>query len=245
LYYSEVMGAFNFLMQACLLVGLLFAIPVVVYNLVAFVRPALPRPVSRRQVSGLVAASSLLSIGGAGFAYYVSLPLVLHFLSSVDVSHLHPLIAANSYLSFVLSYLGVFALIFQLPLLLLFIDHITPIPPAGLKRWRKWVVIVAFGAALILPVAPDPVSQIFLALPIVVLYQVSIWLIELTHHHRTRVVRASEARPTPQPAPATTHRPQAQVRQQPARQPKLDQPHQLPPRVLDLRPRVLDLRQHS
>src|ERR1700685_624179 len=73
LYYSQVMGAFNFLMQACLLVGLLPAIPVLVYNLIAFVRPALPKPLSAGQVAGIVLASCALAIGGAAFAYYVSL----------------------------------------------------------------------------------------------------------------------------------------------------------------------------
>jgi len=189
LYYSQVLGAFNFLMQACLLVGLLPTIPVLVYNLIAFIQPALPRPVSKGQVIGMVAASSMLAAGGAAFAYYVSLPVVLHFLSHIAVSHLHPLIAADSYLNFVMNYLGVFALIFQLPLVLLFIDRIKPIPPASLKRFRKWVIAGAFGAALILPIAPDPVSQTMLALPVVVLYELSLWLVVLAHRHRAHAAQ--------------------------------------------------------
>jgi sec-independent protein translocase protein TatC len=191
LYYSQVMGAFEFLMQACFLVGLLFAIPVVVYNLIAFIRPALPGPVSGRQIAAIVVVSCLLTVGGASFAYYVTLPVVLKFLSSVDVTHLHPLIAANSYLTFVINYLAVFALIFQLPLIMIFIDRIRPIPPASLKKLRKWVILGAFGLALILPIlalilpiAPDPVSQLNLALPIVILYEVSLWLVVMAHRRR-------------------------------------------------------------
>jgi sec-independent protein translocase protein TatC len=207
LYYSDVMGAFSYLMQACLLVGLLLAVPVVVYNLIAFVRPALPRPVTRGQVAGLVAISYGLCLGGAAFAYYASLPLVLHFLSSVDISHLHPLIAAGSYLSFVIAYLAVFAIVFQLPLILLFIDRVTPIPPSTLKRWRKWVIIGAFGAAIILPIVPDPVSQITLALPIVILYEISLWLVVLAHRRRTP--RRAPLPPRAQPARTPVHQRQA------------------------------------
>lgn len=247
LYYSDVMGAFNFIMQACLMLGVLCAVPVLVYNLVAFVRPALPRPVSRRQIIGLVAASSALTVGGAAFAYYISLPIVLHFLSSIDVSHLHPLIAANSYLSFVLNYLAVFAIIFQLPLIILFIDRIRPIPPSVLKKFRKWVVIGAFGSALILPIAPDPLSQMSLALPIVVLYEFTLWLIVIAHHRRGRRVQ-----PSPNPVPTQQHQtPQVSPSPDPVPPPALAlapqslmsrQSYSSRPYVLDLRANVLDLR---
>jgi sec-independent protein translocase protein TatC len=225
LYYTKVGGAFEFLMQACLLVGVVFAIPVLVYNLACFVRPALPQPVSRARLLGLVVASSFLTVGGIAFAYYLSLPAVLRFLSSIDVTHLHALIAADSYLSFVISYLAVFAAIFQLPLLITFIDRVTPIPPAFLKRWRKWVILGAFAAALILPIAPDPVSQVMLALPIVVLYEVSIWLVSWNHFRR-RPRHSPQLAPVPAsvPAPVPT-RPQPQRRL--------------------AGPRVIDLREHK
>lgn len=241
LYYTNVTGAFEFLMQACLLVGAIVAMPVLVYNLVAFIRPALPRPVSNRQIVGVVAASCLLTVSGVLFAYYVSLPAVLHFLRTIDVQHLHPLIAADSYLSFVMSYLAVFAAMFQLPLLVLFIDRITPIPPAALRKWRRWVIIGAFAAALILPIAPDPVSQVMLALPVVVLYEISLWLVVLAHsrHHRPR--RQASARQAP-PPPAPQQRlpmaiavPHHRRPQRPHRPPRMDPIRSAGPAVIDLR----------
>jgi sec-independent protein translocase protein TatC len=237
LYYSQVMGAFEFLMQACFLAGFIPAIPVIVYNLVSFVRPALPQPISRQQIFTIVAASSLLTVGGVLFAYYVSLPVVLRFLSSIDVSHLHPLIAANSYLSFVINYLAVFAAIFQLPLLMLFIDRITPIPPATLRKWRKWVILGAFAAAFILPIAPDPVSQVMLALPIIILYEVSIWL--LVYRHRPRRTPVPEVRQ--QPTRIGTQRPMTVVAAtgRPDRQAAGVDPFRV------RRPKVIDMRPHS
>jgi len=236
LYYSNVTGAFEFVMQACLLVGVLAAIPVVVYNLIAFIQPALKYPATRGQIAGVVVASCALAIGGVGFAYYVSLPAVLHFMSTIDVSHLHPLIAANSYLSFVIAYLGTFAAIFQLPLVILFIDRFTPLPPAGLRRWRKWVIIGAFGAALVLPIAPDPVSQVMLALPIVIQYELSIWLVVLAHRRRRRL------EPKPQPRSSATVAASSSIPRPPR--------HVRPPRpvmesvVRAGHPRVIDLREH-
>jgi sec-independent protein translocase protein TatC len=236
LYYSQVMGAFEFLMQACFLAGLLPAIPVVVYNLVSFVRPALPHPISRRQIFGIVATSSGLTIGGVLFAYYISLPVVLRFLSSIDVTHLHPLIAANSYLSFVINYLAVFAAIFQLPLILLFIDRITPIPPTALRKWRKWVIIGAFAAAFILPIAPDPVSQVMLALPIIILYEVSIWLLVYRHRPRRMPVPEFVSRPV---RPGVV-RPMAVVAATTRRETRAAGVDPLRVR----RPKVIDMRQH-
>ena len=197
LYYSRVTGAFEFIMQACLLAGLLVAAPVIVYQIIEFVQPALPRRLSRRIVLGTLIASALLIISGVAFGYYISLPAALAFLGGIDTAHLHPLIAADSYLTFVMNYLLVFALVFLLPLIMLLVDHITPLPPAGLAKARKWVIIGAFAAALILPVAPDPVSQILLAMPIVVMYEVSIMAIRLRHRLRpARGVFASQSQST-------------------------------------------------
>jgi sec-independent protein translocase protein TatC len=240
LYYGDVMGAFNYLMFACLVVGLLLAIPVLVYNLIAFVHPALPQPFTRAQILRLVVLSYGLTWGGAAFAYYVSLPLVLLFLTSVDISHLHQLIAAGSYLSFVIAYLAIFAAVFQLPLLLLFLDHITPIPPASLKRWRKWVIIGAFGVAIILPIVPDPVAQVMLALPVVLLYEISLWLIVLAHRRRSR--RLSSPAPTAQPHPVvktqlvTERRPSARPDSRPAMRKVMDPTVSLRPPIIDMRP---------
>jgi sec-independent protein translocase protein TatC len=238
LYYTNVTGAFEFLAQACLLVGVLVALPVFVYNLVSFVRPALPARVSNRTIVGVVAASCLLTVAGVGFAYYVSLPAALHFLRTVDVKHLHPLIAADSYLSFVMNYLAVFAIIFQLPLITLFIDRFTPIPPAALSKWRRWVILGSFGAALILPIAPDPVSQLMLALPVVVLYEISIWLVVLAHARRSRrrkLDRPPEPTPGPQRLPmaiAVPNRTRPQVQRRTAMDP-----------IRTPRPQIIDLRE--
>lgn len=177
LYYGKVTGAFEFVMQICFFVGLCLSVPMLVYQLISFIRPALPRPISNRLVLLVVSSSCVLTVSGVGFAYYLTLPAVLRFLRSMAGSQLNALIMADSYLSFVITYLAIFAIIFQLPLILLFIDRITPLTPKKLGKWRKWVMIGSFGAGVILPITPDPLSQVMLALPVIVLYEISIWLI--------------------------------------------------------------------
>jgi sec-independent protein translocase protein TatC len=177
LYYGRVTGAFEFVMQICFFVGLCLSLPMLVYQMIAFIRPALPRPVSNRLVLLVVCSSCMLTVGGVAFAYYLTLPAVLHFLRSMAGDQLNAIIMADSYLNFVITYLGIFAVIFQLPLIMLFIDRITPLTPKRLGKWRKWIVIGSFAAGIILPITPDPLSQIMLALPVIVLYEVSIWLI--------------------------------------------------------------------
>lgn len=177
LYYTTPMGSFEFVMQICGVVGLLVALPVIIYNLLRFIEPALSRQLSTRLLVGVVGLSFALAVAGAGFAYYVSLPAALHFFGSVGTSHLQPLISVDQYFRFVFAYLATFALVFQLPLILLLADHVTPLGPRGLRKWRKLVVVLAFAVALVSPSAPDPLSQVILALPIILLYEASLAII--------------------------------------------------------------------
>lgn len=184
LYYTSPMGSFNFVMQVCLLIGFLVALPVVSYNLLRFIEPALKKRLSSRLVLIVLVSSFVLAVGGAAFGYYLTLPFALRFFGQVGTSSLRPLISVNQYFSFIIGYLGTFAAVFQLPLLLLFINHITPFKPGGLTKWRKYVYIGAFAISLIMPSSPDPLSQVSLAIPIIVLYEVSAMLIWLANRKR-------------------------------------------------------------
>lgn len=210
LYYSNPGGTAGYLLPVCLLGGLLFILPVLTYRLVMFMRPEAPR-----RDPMLVAASPALVVAGLLFAYFITLPVALNFLRIIDVQHLHPLIAADSYLVFVINYLAVTVAAFQLPLIILYADYLAPVPPEKLRKWQQVVVIGAFATALILPVAPDPVSQLMLALPVVVLYELTFGLVVLVHlRHDRRLQAITPAPPPPGPqrlpmAIAVPHRPRA------------------------------------
>jgi len=184
LFYTSPTGSFEFVMQICFLTGFMLALPVICYQLLKYIEPAMPRALGRRMLGTLIISSLSLALAGASFAYYVSLPAALRFFNAVGTSSLHPLITIDQYFSFVLGYLATFAVIFQLPLVVLFINRITPMGPQSLSHWRKHVVVAAFGIALILPSAPDPLSQVILALPMIMLYELSIWLVRLANLKR-------------------------------------------------------------
>jgi Sec-independent protein secretion pathway component TatC len=227
MYISQPTGTALYTMQATLLGAVVISIPAAVYGLISAVRPILPWPVTTRQIAKLIAGSYILTAASVIFAYCVSLPATLQLLQTTNIQQLHTLVATSSYVSFAMGYIAVTAIVMQLPLLLLLIDRGAPLNLEALGRRRKWVVIVAFGAALILPVAPDPLSQLLLALPIVVMYEASFWMVVLAHRPvRWRVLAmafSARVKPPAKPKPA------AQLPQVPAKR---------------LRPGVIDLRKH-
>lgn len=186
LYYTSPMGSFQFIMQICLLCGFILALPVLLYNVLRFIEPALEHNFSHKLICTTIGVSLGLAATGIAFGYYLTLPFALQFFSSVGTNSLRPLISVNEYFNFVVDYLATFAVVFQLPLVLSFINHIRPFPPGSLPRIRKWVYIAAFAISLIMPSSPDPLSQVSLAIPIIVLYEVSILLIWHTNRQRYR-----------------------------------------------------------
>lgn len=190
LYYTSPTGSFQFVMQVCLLTGFILALPLFIYNTLRFIEPAFGRLFSRRLLLTVLCFSLLLASIGIAFGYYLTLPFALAFFNSVGTGMVHPLISVNEYLSFIVGYLATFALVFQLPLLLLFINRITPFKPGSLTRWRRHVYVAAFAISLIMPSSPDPLSQVSLAIPIIVLYELSIIAIwRVNRRHVRQMVR--------------------------------------------------------
>jgi sec-independent protein translocase protein TatC len=206
LYYTSPTGGFDFLMQLCFTTGVILALPVFICQLIYFIRPALPKDVKRYQIILVAAISTLLAAGGVAFGYYLSLPTALHFLQNIGLQGVSALIGATDYFSFVLKYLLMFAVVFQLPLVLLFIDSIRPLPPAKLWRYQAWVVVGAFVVPMLF--VPEPIGQLIMALPVIILYDLSIGIIWLRHRRtpkpaKDEAVAIEVSVPTPEPvAPA-------------------------------------------
>lgn len=215
LFYTSPTGGFEFTIRICLVVGFLLSLPVACYNVIRFIEPALERFFKPSAMALLIVASLGLALGGAGFGYYISLPAALHFFNQVGGSNLHALITADQYFTFLMGYLVTFALIFQLPLVLLLINHVTPFGPGGIGKWRMYVIIGAFGLAVLLPSAPDPLSQVILALPIIGLYELSNLL--LWGINRKRRVPTTPSTEVPAPIVAPPRRTAARSAPRPQR----------------------------
>lgn len=176
LYYTSPAGGFDFLVKVCVFVGFLFAIPILVYQLLKFLSPAVPTHVTYK-TSRVLLASVLLAIMGACFAYFVSLPAALHFLNNFSEGPVNSLITANEYFNFVMIYVVGFAALFQMPLILLFINKITPLSPKKLMKNQRFVILGSFVIAAFLTPTPDPFNQALMAAPMIALYQSSIGVV--------------------------------------------------------------------
>jgi sec-independent protein translocase protein TatC len=155
LYYDTPAGSFSFIMKICFTGGLIIAIPVLIYNLIMFVRPAFGETLPKRRVYLTTIASTFLAMAGAMFAYTVILPGALKFFAGFQVSGLSALISADNYLGFVTNIIITFVIMFQLPLLIMFFDTIKPISPKKLLKGEKWVVLGSLVLALIVPFTYD------------------------------------------------------------------------------------------
>ena len=194
LYYTTPMGGFNAIIKISILFGVIVAVPVFVYQLSRFLRPAFRRHTSAIRI---IFFSFILATLGVLFAYFVSLPASLHFLANVNSKDLQSLITVNEYLNFVSAYLAGFALLFQLPLIMLFINRIKPQRPGRLMRLQQYVILVSFVVAAILTPTPDPINQSIIALPMILLYQFSVALIWFVNRRDRNNVITVEAEAVP------------------------------------------------
>lgn len=185
LFYSSPVGGFEAVLTTSLVFGFIASIPVLLYQVVRFIEPAFG---SFRQRLVLVSIffSFILSFVGISVAYYVILPSSLHFLGMFGEGQLEALITTSDYFSFVIRYLLGFALLFQLPLVLLLFNSITPLSPKTLFKYLRHVIVGSFVIAAILTPTPDFVNQVIMAAPLVLLYLISIclvWIISLRRNY--------------------------------------------------------------
>ncbi|HTB49089.1 MAG TPA: twin-arginine translocase subunit TatC [Verrucomicrobiae bacterium] len=182
--YTSPGGGIDFLFRICVYGGLVLSLPVIVYNTLRFIEPLLARQSRRFVVFGSLAASVLAALGVV-FGYYVGLPAALHFLlHQFTTVQIQPLVTIQAYLGFVIVYMFGSAMLFQLPLLLLFINRIKPLKPKRLLHYERWVILVAFVLAGLMNPTPNIISQLLVAGPFIIAYQVAIVLIACINQSR-------------------------------------------------------------
>lgn len=181
LYYNSPAGSFSLIMKICFMGALIITIPVIIYNLIMFIRPAFEQALPRKRIYLTTGLSTALAIAGAIFAFTVILPGSLRFFADFQVDGLNALISADNYLGFVTNIIIMFIVVFQVPLLIIFIDSIKPLSPNKLLGMEKWVILGSLVVALLAPFTYDLVTSLLIALPIVVLYNLSIVLVVAKH----------------------------------------------------------------
>lgn len=176
IYYTSPSGAFDLVFKLCIFSGFLGATPIFIFNLIKFLEPLMKRK-RRRRVFVYVLTSILLLILGIVFAYIVALPAALHFLEEFSSEEVQSLITTKEYFSFVSSYLIGFGIVFQLPLVLLILDQVVNFEIRKLFSFQKYIILISFIVAAILTPTPDVINQLIMALPIILLYQISIGIL--------------------------------------------------------------------
>lgn len=155
--------------------GLILALPYVVWELWRFLKPALHEN-ERKNTRGFVFYVSALFMIGILFGYYLILPLSVNFLGNYKVSsEVFNQISLGSYISTTVTLCMSSGIVFQLPILVYILSRLGLVTPAFMRKYRKHsIIIVLFISAIITP--PDITSQILVAIPIVILYEISIFI---------------------------------------------------------------------
>ena len=166
-------GQFSAHLWTSITFGFIIAFPYVIYQFWKFISPGLHQK-EKNSSRGFIFISSILFFIGVLFGYYIVCPLSINFLGTYSVANLvHNDFDLNSYIGLIRASTLASGLIFELPIIIYFLSKIGLVTPEFLKKNRKYaLVIVLIFAAIITP--PDIASQIIVAIPVLVLYQVSI-----------------------------------------------------------------------
>ena len=184
LYYTTPAGAFNLMMKISIVVGIFLTIPILLYNAIRFMEPALSIKLSKKHIHTTIVCSCVLALAGAAFGYFILLPLSLHFFGGYSSKTIAPLLSANEYFNFVINLIIAFAILFQIPLIIDFINRIKPFKPKQLLKYQKYVIVSAIIIALVLPFTYDPITQFVVAIPIIALYYLSVLIITINNRPR-------------------------------------------------------------
>ncbi len=164
-------------LKIALLMSLFATAPITLYELWAFVAPGLYAR-ERKAFLGYFFSSLVLLIAGAAFAYYAVLPLIFQFFLGFASDQLQAFPAVKEYLSLALKLLFAFAVSFQIPIALMVLSRLDLMDPGKLGQKRRYIYVwILVAAALLTP--PDVVSQLLLAVPMVLLFELGLWLARL------------------------------------------------------------------
>ena len=196
LVYLNPAGGFSFIFMISIYAGIALAFPALLQQIYSFLRPILPTSAQRKSTI-IIISSLVLLIVGIAFGYIVAVPSALNFLYSFADQYVEASLTAESYLNFMIAYTIGIGIVFQLPLLLLLLHTIKPLTPGGLMKSEKWVVLGAFIVAAIITPTPDPINQVIIAGPVVVIYQIGVIAVLLTIAKTRRLEKSQKRAATP------------------------------------------------
>ncbi len=168
-------GQFTLYMEIILIGGVILSIPNIFYQIWKFIEPGL-KPSERKYIRSIVFFSTICFLSGIVFAYYVILPTALEFFASFGTTIIDNIIAIDEYFSFIISTMLAAGVVFELPMISFFLSKLGILKPQFMRKYRKHAVILILILAGLLTPSPDISSQLLLGIPLLILYEISIFI---------------------------------------------------------------------
>jgi sec-independent protein translocase protein TatC len=178
-------GGFSIMMQTAIIIGVVMALPVVIYQAWLFLAPALHRH-EKKVVLPVIFGAVFLFVCGALLAWYFVLPMTLRFLTSLGDEAFDQMISANEYFGFVTSMVLAMGAVFELPIAILLLSALGLVTPQFLSKFRRHAVVASYLVAAIITPGDLFVTSVALMVPLYLLYELSIGLSWLVFRKRQR-----------------------------------------------------------
>jgi len=201
LIYLSPTDPFFIFLKVSLTIGIVLASPIVVYQVWAFLSPALEKHEKRAVVPALYLGLVLFAAGVA-MAYFIALPVTLRFLSNFLAEFMEPSYTASHYIGFVVKLLLAFGIVFELPVVVMILSALGLVTPAFLRAKRRWAIVVITVLAAALSPGDVVAITVLMMVPLFFLYEFSILLSELMWRKRRKSSGEAEAEREAKPTPA-------------------------------------------
>jgi sec-independent protein translocase protein TatC len=187
---TEMEGQVNIFVWVCITAGFILAFPYILWEFWKFISPALYEK-ERKGAQVFIFVASILFFLGVLFGYYVIVPMSVNFLASFSISSVvKNQFSIDSYVSMVKTAVIASGLFFELPVIIYFLTRLGLVDPDFLRKYRKYaVVIILIIAAIVTP--PDVVSQVTVAVPMILIYEASIWISVVVEKNKKKNEQAS------------------------------------------------------
>ena len=173
--FTDITEFLGVAVKVSLLGGLFLALPFVLYQLVRFVAPGLSGT-EKRYLYSLMPVSVLAFVAGAAFGYFVLFPPAVDFLLSFGSKVATPYIRIGNYVNLMITLLFWMGIVFETPVVLFFLSRIGVVSYEFLAKNRRYALVVAFVLGAIITPTFDPLNQSLVAIPIIVMYELGVWL---------------------------------------------------------------------
>jgi sec-independent protein translocase protein TatC len=177
-------------MIVVLCAALVAASPWILYQLWNFVEPGL-LPQEQKYISSIVFSTTVCFILGIAFAYFIMLPYMLQFFVSFGTAGIVNMITIDEYISFVLQLMLLSGLIFELPMISFFLARFGILTPAFMRHYRRHAIVLILIIAAVVTPTTDPFTMGIFSIPMLLLYEVSIFVAGIAQRKREAVLQTS------------------------------------------------------